>query len=301
MIETGDAARGVNEDVNTAISQDNIDNGANLNVPPIANTEGTPTGQVSPTIEQTVEQSPEPVQEAPNKLDQQRFEYWQSQYDRSQGEVQALKNELQQAAQYVQQVQQQGLQPSPSNGQPTGVQNQETPLQKPTRPQKPHTYNEVDAFNDPDSESFKYRAALDSYRDSMIDFYDERDAAMSQQMEMQYRVAEEQRLDSDARRHVINHLGWDENKTDGFMQWVKNPNNVTFDVLAQIYDNQNAPTQEQYARQQKVQEMQNMKSRLDVPLTTQVTTGTTPPPQTDEQAFSSALLAGGKAMAIGIR
>tara|TARA_R110002020_G_scaffold92811_1_gene224288 strand:+ start:106 stop:1011 length:906 start_codon:yes stop_codon:yes gene_type:complete len=301
MIETGDAARGVNEDVNTAIPQGNIDNGANLNVPPITNTEGTPAGQVSSAIEQTVEQSPEPVQEAPNKLDQQRFEYWQSQYDRSQGEVQALQNELQQAAQYVQQVQQQGLQPSPSNGQPTGVQNQETPLQKPTRPQKPHTYNEVDAFNDPDSESFKYRAALDGYRDSMIDFYDERDAAMSQQMEMQYRVAEEQRLDGDARRHVINHLGWDENKTDGFMQWVKNPNNVTFDVLAQIYDNQNAPTQEQYARQQKVQEMQNMKSRLDVPLTTQVTTGTTPPPQTDEQAFSASLLSRGKAMAKGIR
>ena len=301
-IPTSDVARGPVEDASSIITNDVPDSGAGQGNPAI-NTEGLPTGTTVQNT-QTVEQSPEPAQEtAPiNKEDQQRFEYWQSQHDKVSGENQALRQELNQAAEYVRNMQQQvQAQPQPSNGQPTGVQNQQNPLQKPVRPQKPHTYNEVDAFNDPESESFKYRQSLDSYRDSVIDYYDNRDMAMAEHVRRQQSAMQEQRMDTDARRYVINNIGWDEQKTSDFMNWVKAPSNVTFEHLAKIYEAQTAPPQEQIARQQKVEEMQNMQQRMEVPRTTAVTTGTTPPPQSDEDAFSASLLAGGKAMAKGIR
>ena len=303
ILTTSDAARGPIEDASSAIAQDNVDTGAGHENQAIR-TEGLPSGT---TVQQpqTVEQSPVPAQETvPTKEDHQRFEYWQSQYDKSQGEVNALKGELQQAAAYVQNMQQQNQQqvpPQPSNGQPQGNPNQGNSLQKPSRPQKPYTFNEVDAFNDPESESFKYRAELDTYRDGVIDYYDQRDQIMEQEVIRQQSQFQEARMDNDARRYVINQIGWDEHKTADFMNWIKNPQNVTFEHLAKIYDSQSAPPQEQLARQEKVEQMRNMQQRMQVPRTTQVATGTSPPQQTAEEAFSSSLLAGGKAMAKGIR
>ena len=299
VLTTSDAARGPVEDASNAIAQDTPDIGTGHENPAIRN-EGLPTGTVAPPP-QTVEQSPEPAQETVpiNKDDHQRFEYWQSQHDKVVGENNAMKQELQRAAQYIQQNQEQ--QPQPPNGQPTGVQNQQNPLQKPVRPQKPHTFNEVDAFNDPESESFKYRQSLDDFRDNSIDYYDRRDQAMEQEVVRQQQQFHQQRTDVEARQYMINNVGWDEQKTANFMEWAKNPRNVTFEHLAGIYEQQIAPSPREVARQQKVEEMQNMQQRMQVPRTTQVTTGTAPPQQTEEQAFSSDLLASGKAMAKGIR
>ncbi len=300
-IPTSDAARGPVEDASSTITNDVPDSGAGHENQAIRN-DGLPTGTVAPPT-QPVEESPEPVQEtAPiNKEDQKRFEYWQSQHDKVLSENQAMRQELQQAAQYIQQTQAQAQQTQLSNGQPTGVQNQEPSLQKPVRPQKPHTYNEVDAFNDPESESFKYRQSLDEYRDGVIDYYDRRDQVMEQEVTRQQQQFQQQRNDVEARQYMMNNVGWDEQKTAGFMEWAKNPQNVTFEHLAKIYEQQIAPTPEQVARQEKVEEMQNMQQRMQVPRTTAVTTGTTPPPQSDEQMFSADLLARGKAMAKGIR
>jgi hypothetical protein len=300
-IPTSDAARGPVEDASSIITNDVPDSGAGHENQAIRN-DGLPTGTVAPPT-QPVEESPEPVQEtAPiNKEDQKRFEYWQSQHDKVLSENQAMRQELQQAAQYIQQTQAQAQQTQLSNGQPTGVQNQEPSLQKPVRPQKPHTYNEVDAFNDPESESFKYRQSLDEYRDSVIDYYDRRDQVMEQEVMRQQQQFQQQRNDVEARQYMMNNVGWDEQKTAGFMEWARNPQNVTFEHLAKIYEQQIAPTPDQIARQQKVEEMQNMQQRIEVPRTTAVTTGTTPPPQSDEQMFSADLLAKGKAMAKGIR
>ena len=300
-IPTSDPTRGPVEDSSSIITNDVPDSGAGHENLAVRN-DGLPTGTVSPT-QQTVEQSPEPAQEtAPtNKEDHNRFEYWQSQHDKVLSENQAMRQELQQAAQYIQQTQAQTQQTQLSNGQPTGVPNQETSLQKPVRPQKPHTYNEVDAFNDPESESFKYRQSLDEYRDGVIDYYDRRDQVMEQEVMRQQQQFQQQRNDVEARQYMMNNVGWDEQKTAGFMEWARNPQNVTFEHLAKIYEQQIAPTPDQIARQQKVEEMQNMQQRMEVPRTTAVTTGTTPPPQSDEDAFSASLLAGGKAMAKGIR
>ena len=300
-IPTSDAARGPVEDASSTITNDVPDSGAGHENQAIRN-DGLPTGTVAPPT-QPVEESPEPVQEtAPiNKEDQKRFEYWQSQHDKVLSENQAMRQELQQAAQYIQQTQAQAQQTQLSNGQPTGVQNQEPSLQKPVRPQKPHTYNEVDAFNDPESESFKYRQSLDEYRDGVIDYYDRRDQVMEQEVTRQQQQFQQQRNDVEARQYMMNNVGWDEQKTAGFMEWARNPQNVTFEHLAKIYEQQIAPTPEQVARQEKVEEMQNMQQRMQVPRTTAVTTGTTPPPQSDEQMFSADLLARGKAMAKGIR
>ena len=44
---------------------------------------------------------------------------------------------------------------------------------------------------------------------------------------------------------VKNQYGWDDMKAADFIGWATNPNNVTLDVLAKLFDIQNAPTQEQ--------------------------------------------------------
>ena len=112
-----------------------------------------------------------------------RHEYWQSQHDKVNNELGNAHKELDYYKQQLGPLQDY-LKQNPnvvnaidrqlSNGQPQGqpqqqaqqpVQgNQQEPLQKPDKPTRPSDYNEVDAYNDPDSSSFKYRTQLDGYR-----------------------------------------------------------------------------------------------------------------------------------------
>ena len=133
---------------------------------------------VSPTAETSIGQLAVDANAVPTqtKQDTDRFEYWQSQNDKTQGELNRINaefnqykqmmdpvaNAIQQNPEIMQNLQQQ----SPSNEQPV---QEQTSLQAPNRPEKPHSYNEVDAYNDPESESFNYRLSNDKYRDDMLD------------------------------------------------------------------------------------------------------------------------------------
>ncbi len=234
----------------------------------------------------------EVVQETSSKDDSTRFEYWQSQADKAKGELSAIRSELEyyKTNTVPQNADQQG---SPSNGQvqgqPQGL--QEPSLKEPTAPERPHSYNEVDAYNDPESDSFRYRIAKESYRDQYIDFLTKKDQVRDQEMQTQYQQQMQQQqlrmVQSQAMSHAVNNFGYDNQKAAQFVEWSQNPDNLTLDNLAKLFELRTNPNP---VVKQRTEEMQNQAGRLAVPKTAAVQTGQSEQPRSDEQLFSDALL-----------
>mgnify|MGYP003149051871 CR=1 FL=1 len=267
------------------------------NEDPHLSTEGD---MVRPSNESAVGQLADQANAVPEtqtsvKQDADRFEYWQSKNDRTQSE---LNNIQQQFNAYRQQMdplaatlQQnpevlQNLQQSLSNEQPA----QQNSLQTPVRPDKPHSYNEVDAYNDPESDSFKYRLTNDKYRDDMIDHYGKVDEHRQVQQMRTQEVQKEKMAEGQAYNHAVTSLGWTPQKTTQAIKWLQNPGNVTFDALFKVYDMMNAPNKQAVQTQQRVAEYQNREERMRVPQSTAVASGTPQAPKNDEQLFNEGML-----------
>jgi len=267
---------------------------------------GMPTGLTSPSSEPNfTEEAPQDVFEEPAMPveDPNRMQYWQSQADKAknenfkiQQELEYYKNTLGPISEAIQsdpellnRLEQKSLsnapqQGSPSQGNPVG------PLKQPEAPVKPHSYNEVDAYNDPESESFKYRLAKDNYRDGMIDYYGKVDAYRQQEQQAQFVRQQEVQAINQAQSYAMNNFGWDAQKSNDFITWAQNPSNVTMEHLAKIYDAAHSPSRSQVEAQQKVIQMQQQNQRMNVPRTATVEQGRPAPTMSDEQAFSAGLL-----------
>lgn len=270
-------------------------------------TEGMPSGQTfpamdttQPTSEEAVAQS-ETVEEVGVKEDPRRHEYWQSQADKVKNELNSVQQELDYYKNTLAPVEQM-IQQNPqvidnlesfSNGQPQGLPSQrnpqETSLQKPVRPEKPHSYNEVDAYNDPNSESFKYRMSLDKHRDDMIDWYGNIDQARQIQQQRALQAQQQQMLHNNARNNAIASWGYHESDADDFVRWASNPTNISMNNLKALYEMQKNGNKQQIESNQKVVQMQQQQERLKVPMTTAVQKGQAPAQLTDDQAFSASL------------
>ena len=270
--------------------------GLNVEQPAIPNGELPVDTGVSESITE------ETTQEASPKDDSTRFEYWQSQADKAKGELSTIRQELDYYKNSLAPVEQMirnnpdvldRLERSPSSEQsqayPNGL--QQTSLKEPKAPERPHSYNEVDAYNDPESDSFKYRLAKEEYRDNYLGFLQQKDQVREQEMQAQYQAQmlqqQNQMLQTQAHSHAVNSYGWDTNKANDFVQWAQNPDNLTMDNLAKLFE---LRTSTDPVVQQRTQEMQNQAERLAVPKTAAVQTGKAEQPRTDEQLFSDALL-----------
>ena len=270
--------------------------GLNVEQPAIPNGELPVDTGVSESITE------ETTQEVSPKDDSTRFEYWQSQADKAKGELSTIRQELDYYKNSLAPVEQMirsnpdvldRLERSPSSEQsqayPNGL--QQTSLKEPKAPERPHSYNEVDAYNDPESDSFKYRLAKEEYRDNYLGFLQQKDQVREQEMQAQYQAQmlqqQNQMLQTQAHSHAVNSYGWDANKANDFVQWAQNPDNLTMDNLAKLFE---LRTSTDPVVQQRTQEMQNQAERLAVPKTAAVQTGKAEQPRTDEQLFSDALL-----------
>ena len=272
IIETRNADQAPREDAMLNVEQPAIPNGE---VP-------VDTGVADTITQETQETSP--------RDDSTRFEYWQSQADKAKGELNALRQELE----YYRSNTNPAEQSSVSNGQPQAYPEQglqEPSLKEPTAPERPHSYNEVDAYNDPQSESFKYRVAKESYRDKYMDFLTKKDQAREQEMQAQYQAQMQQQqtqmVQQQAMSHAVNNFGWEQNKAMEFVRWSQNPENLTLDNLAKLFELRTNPNP---VVKQRTEEMQNQANRLSVPKTAVVQTGQAEQPRSDEQSFSDALL-----------
>ncbi len=258
---------------------------------------GWSTGQttvVEPPAPVEYQQQAEPnvldnlSQETPAKEDPRRFEYWQSQADRMRGENQDLKQEIHSIKQYLAERENQSPSNPQTQGSPVPTGNPETGLQAPVQPTKPSNYNEVDAFNDPNSASFQYRTAMDSYRDDVTTYVLNREKVREKQQLMQARQQQEFQVNQQAYNHAINNYGWNSDQANDFIEWSRNPANVTIDHLAKLYEMDKRGIDPR--AQVKTQEMRNQQERAQVPRTTQVAPAPPVPQITDEQAFSMDLL-----------
>ena len=244
----------------------------------------------------------EATQETSSKDDSTRFEYWQSQADKAKGELGQIRQELDYYKNSLAPVEQMirnnpqvldQLEQTPSNGQtqayPNGL--QETSLKEPSAPERPHSYNEVDAYNDPESDSFKYRLAKENYRDEYLGYLQKKDQVREEEMQQAYQQQMQQQqaqmIQRQAMSHAVNNFGWDQTKAAEFVAWSQNPQSLTMDNLAKLFE---LRTNADPVVQQRKTEMQNQAERLAVPRTAAVQTGKAEQPRTDEQLFSDALL-----------
>jgi len=234
-------------------------------------------------------------EQAPAKEDSSRFEYWQSQADKVRSELSNAQQELDYYRSLAQQQQS-----TVSNGNPNGQPQQEmgvqqNSLQAPVKPTKPVNYNEVDAYNDPESTSFKFRLEKERYQDDYMGFLEQKDEVRESEMRAQYEQAYAQQqtnlVKNNAMSHAMGGYGFDQTKAGDFVNWASNPNNVTVDHLIKLYMMKDAPD----ARvEQKKQEMKKSQEVLAMPRSAAVETGTAESPQSDEDLFNNALLFGNK-------
>ena len=201
-----------------------------------------------------------------------RFEYWQSQADKAKGELSTIRNELDYYKNSLAPVEQMirsnpevlnKLEQSPSNGQPQGYPNgfQETSLKEPSAPEQPLSYNEVDALNDPQSESFKHRLAKEKYRDDYLGFLQKKDQVRETEMQQAYQQQMQQQ------NAQIGRIG------------------VTMDNLAKLFE---LRTNTNPVIQQRTQEMQNQAERLAIPKTAAVQSGKPEQARSEQQLFNDA-------------
>ena len=264
---------------------------------PTANVDPVSGQETAAPINETTENGVDP------KEDTNRYEYWQSQADKAKSELSGLKEELDYYRNSLAPVEQilsqnpevlDSLEAKLSNGQPAGQTQmgvQQTSLKEPTEPEKPVNYNEVDAYNDPQSDSFKYRVAKESYRDEYLNYLKnvdaQRQAEMNYAYEQQMIAQQQEAIRQQAYSHAVNNYGWDNNKAGEFIQWASAPENLSMDNLAKLFE---LRTNANPVVQQKTQEMQNQAQRLSVPKDPSVITGKSEQPRTEEQSFNDALL-----------
>ena len=238
----------------------------------------------TPVGEQQVE-SVERVSQQPAKDDPSRFEYWQSQADKVKGELSQTQKEL---AYYREQAMQQQ---QPPNGQPNGQQVQKNSLQPPVKPEKPVNYNEVDAYNDPESVSFKYRLDKERFNDEYIGYMEKREENREREYAERYQKAmieqETTNLRNNAYSHAVNSYGWSPDQARGFVDWASNPNNVTIDHLAKLYQMKDAPNAQVQQRKDAIIKEREI---VSMPRTASVETGKSEPPMSDEDIFNAGLM-----------
>lgn len=230
----------------------------------------------------------EPTQDVSAKEDPNRLQYWQSQADKAKNEASAMAKELELYKKAIESMNNAPV----SNG--TQPQPQADPLKEPTPPEKPISYSEIDAYNDPESDSFKYRMAKEKFQDERYDYLKRLEYARIQEQDQLFAQQQEKQMMNQAYSTVKNQYGWDDMKAADFIGWATNPNNVTLDVLAKLFDIQNAPTQEQINAVQKKQEFQQASQALQNPTTPSAQTGQSKPPMNEEDLFNAALLSQSK-------
>jgi len=228
-------------------------------------------------------------EEALGKDDPQRMAYWQSQADRAKNDNARMAQELDM---YKTALAQQPQQQSLSNEIPQ--QPQDDSLKEPMPPEKPLNYNEVDAYNDPESDSFKFRLQKERFVDDRYDYLKNLEHSRIQETESMMAQQQEQQMVSQAYNHVRSAYNWSDQKASGFINWASDPRNVSLDVLAKLFDLTNAPSPKQVQVNQKMAEYNQQAEALKVPTTTAVQTGMANPEPNDANMFNAALLANSK-------
>jgi len=162
--------------------------------------------------------------------------------------------------------------------------NQAAPVQKPVKPVRPNGYDEIDAYQDVESSSFKYRQEMEKYRDDMIEYTQLENENLknniTQAEQQQARTQQIGQLQND----LINR-GYTQDQADDFINWANQDESFTIENLIQLHGqirgiNPAQPaqqTQQQFVEpqvQNKVQQMISERQRLSQPGAVAAASGT---------------------------
>lgn len=255
------------------------------------------------------QEAPVETQEQPENAgdDQSRYQYWQSRYDQKASEFDNMSKKLAEyekiapIAEYIQENPDslKGVARSLSGDSPqVPSQEKSTDLpKKPLRPTKPMNYDATEAVMDAESESFKYRQSLDTYRDEMFDYQDKMQLARVEQIKAQEAQVAQQKqaweleqANLQMKNSLMGQYGYTEDRANEFMQYYQSPESITLDNLVQLDRLRHAPSQQEVATQQKVQAMQNQQKRMQVPTPTAVQNGEQKPNFSEEDLFNLGLM-----------
>ena len=243
----------------------------------------------------------QPQEELSAREDPSRFEFWQSRADTAMNENRKMQEQLDYFQETLGPIDRaikenpkvlDNLEASFSNGQPA----QQPSLKMPEAPARPSNYNEVDSVNDPDSESFRYRTALNDYNSDVAEYT----LGMEQQRQKQHENLQERQQQENLRRQdvmlgqqfqdmAINQYGMNYAEAQDFVSWARDPKNVLPEHLVKLYKISKQP-QGQGQVQYKQQQMTSQKQRMQIPTPAAVQTGQSPPPMDDEDMFNAGLM-----------
>lgn len=168
-----------------------------------------------------------------------RYQYWQSQADKMRAELAARDQFIQQYAPIIQLVNNNPEALSELQQKMTGGQRQEQPLVPPVSPQRPEGYTDYEAYNDPESASYRYRAEREDYSVKLAEYLVQKDMIREQEFEKQRQtyMAEQQNKAklNETYGMLSNQYGMSQAEALDFVQTFADEKSITMDNLVQLY------------------------------------------------------------------
>ena len=239
--------------------------------------------------------------------DESRFQYWQSKHDQKASEAKAMESKIKELedvipiANYIRENPDalqsvaghlSGNSPSvPAQAESKGL------PKKPERPSKPASFDASEAYMDPESESAKYQQKMENFRDSMIDYYEEKDTYRQEQDMAQQQAYQAQQQEQSKKNYyngvhsdLVSKHGYSPGKAQEFMQYYSSPESLSLDNLVLLDKMKSAPSKDQVALRQRQDEMNRSNNRVNVPPPAGIASGEAPQQLSEEDLFSQALL-----------
>lgn len=284
--------------------------------------EGHPRAE--PTEPVPADQEQEPGQQDPQqKGDETQFQYWQSQADLRQKDLDTVLetfgvqsvdefqqkygdiNEMLPIHRYAKQnpeLYMQNVERSLSSGQPASqtqsaqqTGDAQKSLQRPEKPTRPSDYDDVEAYGDPESQSYKYRAALENYHEDLAEYQDRRHNELVGRMDQEARQRQDMLVRQNTEHQLKAAHGFSEKQIPEFMNWMNHlAGSAELGEFVKLYKHVTAPSEEEAALLRKAKAMKEEGKRLQTPVPPGVEPGEQAPVLTDEDSFNLGLLKGNK-------
>lgn len=249
----------------------------------------------------------QPVAEAVEEPQEERYEYWQSKYDQKASEYNRMEEKiksLENVAPIAKHIEENpwildNVARSLS-GDTQGVSGKTEPQgspKKPERPSKPSNYDPSEAYMDPDSSSFKYRDALDGYREDLVSYQEDMETHRLAQADKQYALQQKQQQEAMAHQqqqamqtNLQEGYGYTPERASEFIQYYSSPDSISLENLVALDRIRNAPSTAEVETRQKATMMKNRQNRVNMPPPASVGGGENQPQYTDEDMFNLGLM-----------
>jgi hypothetical protein len=115
-----------------------------------------------------------------------------------------------------------------------------------------------------ESESFKYREAMETFRDDMMDHYEAREKDREVDIQRRQDQIAQQNYMENVRSQLSNVYGFKTAEAESFIEDMSRPESLSLENLVTVWKLKNKPNEQQIKSPQKVRQMQAQKEKLAV-------------------------------------